>query len=129
MNDVGHLDDCKLVSGNELADLGPEAKGWLSAKYCIYPQVADLSGDLFRNDTPRKVLNLMHPFSQSVVLALPDRTIVEKIQVLRQLHMKSLSSEKKNSVNHNHFHFLPFDFCTTFTFYRTPFAWQPQLNM
>ena len=74
-------DDCKLVSGNELADLGPEAKGWLSAKYCIYPQVADLSGDLFRNDTPRKVLNLMHPFSQSVVLALPDRTIVEKIQV------------------------------------------------
>ena len=26
-------------SGNELADLGPEAKGWLSAKYCIYPQV------------------------------------------------------------------------------------------
>jgi len=39
-----------------LADLGPEAKGWLSAKYCIYPQ--------------------------SVVLALPDRTIVEKIQIM-----------------------------------------------
>ena len=61
-DDGGHLDDCKLVSGNELADLGPEAKGWLSAKYCIYPQVADLSGDLFRNDTSRKVLTLMHPF-------------------------------------------------------------------
>ena len=63
-NDDGgiHLDDCKLVSGNELADLGPEAKGWLSAKYCIYPQVPDLSGDLFRNDTCRKVLTLMHPF-------------------------------------------------------------------
>jgi len=43
-------------SGNELADLGPEAKGWLSAKYCIYPQ--------------------------SVVLALPERTIVEKIQIM-----------------------------------------------
>ena len=29
-----------------------------------------------------------------MVLALPDRTIVEKIQVLLQLHIKSLSSEK-----------------------------------
>ena len=72
-----------------MADLGPEAKGWLSAKYCIYPQVADLS-----TNTPKTVLTLMHPFSQSVVLALPDRTIVEKIQVLLQLHIKSLSSEK-----------------------------------
>ena len=26
-------------SGNELVELGPAAKGWLSAKYCIYPQV------------------------------------------------------------------------------------------
>ena len=37
-----HGDDhnhTSTFSGNELADLGPEAKGWMSAKYCIYPQV------------------------------------------------------------------------------------------
>ena len=119
MNDVGHLDDCKLVSGNELADLGPEAKGWLSAKYCIYPQVADPSGDLFRNDTPRKVLTLMHPFFHSQwswpcqIGQLWKRFRFSYNFILRVCLLRKTFSQH---VNHNHFHFLPFDFCTTFTF-------------
>ena len=42
-------------AGTELGEQGPEARGWLAAKYCIYPQ--------------------------HVVLALQERTVVEKIQV------------------------------------------------
>ena len=44
--------------GSQLVETGPQAKGWLTAKYCIYPQ--------------------------SVVLALDNRTTVDKLQLLGQ---------------------------------------------
>ena len=44
--------------GSQLVETGPQAKGWLTAKYCIYPQ--------------------------SVVLALDNRTTVDKLQILGQ---------------------------------------------
>ena len=42
--------------GLQLVEVGPQARGWLAAKYCIFPQ--------------------------SVVLALNTRTTLEKIQIM-----------------------------------------------
>ena len=44
--------------GSQLVETGPQAKGWLTAKYCIYPQ--------------------------SVVVALDHRTALDKLQILGQ---------------------------------------------
>ena len=44
--------------GSQLVETGPQAKGWLTAKYCIYPQ--------------------------SLVLALDSRTTVDKLQIMGQ---------------------------------------------
>ena len=44
--------------GSQLVETGPQAKGWLTAKYCIYPQ--------------------------SLVLALDKRTTVDKLQIMGQ---------------------------------------------
>ena len=44
--------------GSQLMETGPQAKGWLTAKYCIYPQ--------------------------SVVVALDHRTALDKLQILGQ---------------------------------------------
>ena len=40
----------------ELLEVGPHAKGWMAAKYCIYPQ--------------------------TIILGLENRTTVEKLQIM-----------------------------------------------
>jgi hypothetical protein len=42
--------------GSELVEVGPQARGWMAAKYCIYPQ--------------------------TVILGLESRTTVEKLQIM-----------------------------------------------
>ena len=42
--------------GMELLEVGPQARGWMAAKYCIYPQ--------------------------TIILGLESRTMLEKLQVM-----------------------------------------------
>ena len=81
-------------------EVGPQAKGWLSAKYCIFPQTITFSLDT--RATVEKLQVLGHPWAVSTRLEiwLGDVAKGQEVNIAKAYFMKvgefSLESNEDN---------------------------------
>ena len=60
--------------GMELLEVGPQARGWMAAKYCIYPQTIILG--LESRTTVEKLQIMGHPWGVPTKVNIPQQIIL-----------------------------------------------------
>jgi len=76
------------MRGSQLVEVGPQAKGWMSAKYCIFPQTLDLALD--SRTRIERVQVLGHPWavSTSVEIWVGDVPKGQEVELAKAYFMK-----------------------------------------
>ena len=86
--------------GSQLVELGPQAKGWLSAKYCIFPQTITFTLD--SRSSIEKLQILGHPWAVSTKLEIwvGDVAKGQEVSLSKAYFMKigefNMESNEKN---------------------------------